>query len=306
MIALVLTTLCPIILLIALGVVIKARAFVADSFWPGAERIGYYILLPSLFFYSLSTANLSQVPINDMAWVLLASTLGSAALLYAFRGRMAEQGAAFTSVFQGGIRFNNFIGVTVAAGLFGSSGVAMAAVANAIIVPTVNILCVLVFARCTPTHQALGSVLRSLFTNPLLVSCLLGVLARISGLTLPAWLSPMLASLGSAALPMGLLCVGAALSLGSLRLHLRPIACASVIKFLVMPTAAYLLCRSAGFGGQAAAVAVIFQALPTASSSYVMARQMGGDALLMANIIAAQTVAAAVILPVAMGLALTL
>lgn len=49
MIALILSTIFPIILLIALGYALKAKGFVADSYWQGAERIGYYVLLPSLF-----------------------------------------------------------------------------------------------------------------------------------------------------------------------------------------------------------------------------------------------------------------
>lgn len=306
MIPLVLSTVCPVILLIALGWLIKIKGFVADSYWQGAERIGYYILLPALFFYSLATADLQQVPITAMASVLLASTLCSAAILYLFRQRISTQGPAFTSVFQGGIRFNNFIGVTVAAGLFGSAGVAMAAVANAVIVPTVNILCVAVFAKCATGDKALNSIVRSILTNPLLLSCLLGVLFRLSGLPLPGYLSPVIESLGHAALPLGLMCVGAALNLHSLRPHIRPIAWSSLFKFLVMPATVYAACRASGFGGEAAAVAVIFQALPTASSSYIMARQMGGDAVLMANIITVQTVSAALILPVVMVFALAL
>ncbi|MNP27742.1 hypothetical protein D3C76_1206690 [compost metagenome] len=51
-------------------------------------------------------------------------------------------------------------------------------------------------------------------------------------------------------------------------------------------------------------MAILFQALPTASSSYVMARQMGGNAPLMANIIALQTLLAALTLPVMLSLTL--
>lgn len=175
----------------------------------------------------------------------------------------------------GGVRFNNFIGVTVAAGLFGGTGVAMAAVANAVIVPTVNILCVLVFAKHADSNSSIKSIAKSIATNPLLVSCLLGTATYISGLSLPDYLAPMIKSLGQAASPLGLLCVGAALSVRSIKLQIRLIVFSSVFKFFVMPLATYGACRALGFGGQAALVAVIFQSLPTASSSYVMARQLG-------------------------------
>lgn len=49
-------------------------------------------------------------------------------------------------MFQGGVRFNNFRGATMAVGLSGAPGVALAAAANAAVIPTVNVLCVIVFA----------------------------------------------------------------------------------------------------------------------------------------------------------------
>jgi spore germination cell wall hydrolase CwlJ-like protein len=110
---------------------------------------------------------------------------------------------------------------------------------------------------------------------------------------LPAGLEPTVKALGQAALPLGLLCVGAALGGASLGQQVKPLLAASLFKFLVMPLTTWGLCRLLGLSGQAAVVAVLFQALPTASSSYVMARQMGGNAPLMATIIALQTVAAA-------------
>jgi predicted permease len=304
MIALVLSTIFPIILLIALGYALKAKGFVPDSYWQGAERIGYYILLPSLFFYSLATADLKDVPVQEMVWVLLLSTGISALLLYVFRNRVAKDGPAFTSVFQGGVRFNNFIGVTVAAGLFGSTGVAMAAVANAVIVPTVNTLCVLVFAKHADSNSSIKFVAKSIATNPLLVSCLLGIAAHISGLSVPDYLAPMIKSLGQTASPLGLLCVGGALSVRSIKPQIRPIVFSSVFKFFVMPLATYGACRALGFGGHAALVAVLFQSLPTASSSYVMARQQGGDASLMSNIVAIQTLLSAFTLPVVIAVGL--
>jgi hypothetical protein len=70
-----------------------------------------------------------------------------------------------------------------------------------------------------------------------------------------------------------------------------------------MPGFAALACWGLGLGGQAAATALLFQALPTASSSYIMARQLGGDAPLMAGITAAQTLMAALAIPLVMSLA---
>lgn len=295
-----LMALLPIALLIALGAWLKHRAFVAASFWPQAERLGYYVLLPSLFLHGLATAKLDGVPLQGMISALVFSTVAVALLVVVARTWVKGDDAAFTSVFQGGVRFNNYVGVSAAAGLFGAQGIALAAVANAAIVPTVNILCVLVFAWYGAAgRMPLGKVLRQLALNPLVLACFAGIALQALGTGLPPGIEPVLKALGQASLPLGLLCVGAALELGSVRQWLRPVGYASVVKFLIMPLVTLSACHLFGLGGEAAIAALLFQALPTASSSYIMARQLGGDAPLMAGIIACQTVLAAVALPVA-------
>lgn len=143
----VLLALAPVALLVGLGHLIRRTAFVADTFWSQAERLCYYILLPALFAHSLATAHVQSLPVAALAGALIGSTAMVALIVVAARPLLKVDGAAFTSVFQGAIRFNNYVGVSLAAGLFGAKGIALAAVCNAAIVPTVNLMCVLVFAR---------------------------------------------------------------------------------------------------------------------------------------------------------------
>jgi predicted permease len=295
-----LLALFPIALLIALGAWLRQSNFLADSFWPQAERLGYYVLLPSLFVHGLATAQLGDVPVGGMILALVLSTVTVAVLLVGSRGLFTGNDAAFTSVFQGGVRFNNYVGVSAAAGLFGASGITLAAVANAAIVPTVNILCVLVFARFGPGGRLpVKLIARQLATNPLILACLAGILLQGTGIGIPRGPEAVLKALGQASLPLGLLCVGAALDLKTARSWLKPIGMSSITKFLIMPAVTLIACRLIGLQGNAAIAVLLFQSLPTASSSYIMARQMGGDAPLMAGIIAGQTLLAALALPVA-------
>ncbi|WP_232628133.1 AEC family transporter [Methylobacterium sp. Leaf118] len=293
--------LLPIVLLIALGAVLRRRRFLAEAFWPQAERLAYFVLLPCLFFHGLATARLEALPVADLASTLILATVAIAALVVALRPRMRLDGPAFTSVFQGSVRFNNYVGVTLAAGLYGASGIALAAVCNAAIVPTVNILCVAVFARHGSAQLTGRGIARQLATNPLLISSLAGIASRMLGLGLPPGFEPALRTLGAAALPLGLLCIGAALEFGAARAWLRPIATASVVKFLLMPLATLLVALPMGLTGQALTVALVFQVLPTASTAYILARQLGGDAPLMAGIIAAQTVLALAAIPLVLA-----
>lgn len=297
----VLMALVPVAALIALGLALRRAGFLAHAFWPQAERLAYYVLLPALFVHGLATARLDAVPVASLAAVLVLSTLAVAAVLLAARPWLGLDGAAFTSVFQGGVRFNSFVGVTLAAGLFGARGVALAATCVAVLVPTVNLLCVLVFARHGAARATAPGIARAVGSNPLVLGCLIGGLLQATGTGLPAAVEPVLRALGQASLPLGLLCVGAALDLGPARGWLRPLLAASLAKFALMPLAAALACAGLGLHGPAAAAALLFQALPTASSSYILARQLGGDAPLMAAITAVQTVLAAAAIPLALA-----
>lgn len=300
-----LLALIPIAVLIALGSWLRRSRFIDDAFWPHAEKLGYYVLLPSLFLHGLATAHLDGLPVAAMAATLVCSTLLVAALLVAARRRLPVDDAAFTSVFQGGVRFNNYVGVSAAAGIWGAQGVALAAVGNAAIVPTVNVLCVLVFSRYgSKGRPSLPAVLRQLAANPLVVACVAGILLHTTGIGLPAPVEPVFKALGQASLPLGLLCVGAALDFSAVRSWMRPVGLSSVAKFALMPLATLAACHVFGLHGPAALAALLFQSLPTASSSYIMARQLGGDAPLMAGIIAVQTLVAGVAMPLALlGLA---
>ena len=113
-----------------------------------------------------------------------------------------------------------------------------------------------------------------------------------------------LRSLGAASLPLGLLCVGAALEFAGARRWVRPVAIASVLKFGAMPLATMAVALLVGLSGEALVTALVFQVLPTASSSYILARQLGGDAPLMAGITAVQTVLAVAAIPLVLTLLL--
>lgn len=282
----------------------RRRGFLDAAFWPQAERLSYFVLLPSLFFHGLVTADIGALPVGGLALTLVTAIVIVAALTLALRPAMGLDGPAFTSVFQGSIRFNNYVGVTLAVGLFGESGIALAAICNAVIVPTVNILCVLVFARHGHARLGLRGVVRQVATNPLVLASFAGIAAKSAGFEMPPGIGPALRSLGAASLPLGLLCVGAALEFGGARRWLGPVAIASALKFGAMPVATLAAAMLPGLSGEALVTALVFQTLPTASSSYILARQLGGDAPLMAGITAAQTVLAVVAIPLILFLLL--
>lgn len=213
-------------------------------------------------------------------------------------------GAVYTSVVQGGLRFNTYIGLALVAPLYGPAGLEVAALVVGLMVATINVLCVSAFALCLHdgSPKALA-VVRQLVRNPLLIAAALGLTMQAAGLGLPVGIGGLADALGAAALPLGVMAVGAALA----RLetaHLPPVApftASSLIKFVLLPGVSLILSLALGLDELTTAVIVLLQAMPTAPSAYVLARQLGGDHGLMASLIASQTVAACVLVPAALA-----
>ncbi|WP_144184412.1 AEC family transporter [Elioraea rosea] len=300
--AIVLAAILPVAALIGLGALLRRVPGLGDAFWAGAERLCYLVLLPALLAVGLATADLSAVPVAAMAGAIVLSLVVVGAGLVAAKPAMRVDGPTFTSVFQGGVRFNNYIALAVAAGLHGAPGVTLAAVATAAIVPTVNVMSVLVFARFGTARPTVLGTAKALATNPLILACAIGGAIQLIGVPLPGFVVSAGRSLGQASLPIGLLCVGAAFQPAALWAKPRAAAISSVAKFVILPLAVWLACRGFGVGGAAAEIALLFASMPTASSSYILARQLGGDAPLMAGITTAQTIVSAATIPIALAL----
>lgn len=287
----------PAFALLALGALLKRRLLRDDTVWAGMERLIYWVLLPSLIVAALSPLKLAELPLGRIA-VAIWGALGLGAVISVAVARaMGLAHAPMTSVLQGGIRFNNLMGFAIVGALFGAPGTGFGAVSTGIIVPFVQTVTTLAFAfdgkRGPPRPLA---ILRQVVFNPLLLAVGAGfAIAALGGL--PPGLAPTVQTLGRASVALGLLCVGAALSLDSFSDRLGVQAVTGVLKLIVMPAATYALCGLLGVPPLATAVAVIFMALPTAATSYVMARALGGDAPLMAAITTTEHIASIVTLP---------
>ncbi len=101
-----------------------------------------------------------------------------------------------------------------------------------------------------------------------------------------------------AALPFGLLAVGAALKPEGIKGHFGPVIFSSIAQFGIKPLVTVVLIDYMGLTGAAASVLVIAFMTPTAPSAYILARQLGGDTETMASIITFQTLLAFLIMPI--------
>ncbi|MCP3389190.1 AEC family transporter [Bradyrhizobium sp. CCGB12] len=303
----VIAALLPVFILIVLGIVLKRSLMRLDTQWHGLERLTYFVLFPMLLIQTLVKADLSEVPVAGVGGALLLSALAMSLLCLALRpalARLGIDGPAFTSIFQGATRWQTFVGLSVAANMFGNVGLALASVAMVAIIPLVNVLSVVVLAHyAAPEKQSVRTIVMTVIRNPLIWACVIGLAVNLLHLPLPKIWHDVADALSRSSLAIGLLVTGAGLHLNGL---LRPslgAAIGVVFKLVLMPALAMGLGVWFGLSGNSLAIVAICSAVPTSSSAYVMARQMGGDAPLLAQIITLQTIFAAVTMPVAIALA---
>lgn len=293
----------PLFLLIIIGAVLRRLRFPDLQFWHSAERFIYFLLFPAMLISTLATADFGQVAFGRMISLLAGLLVLLAIGLWLLRNRLGLDMPSFSSVFQGALRFNTYVGLAGAAALYGEAGITAAAVAIAIMVPLVNVLCVLMFVGGVGNGQSgFWGTMQALAKNPLLLGCLIGIALNVSGIGLPGWSKDTLALAGQAALPLGLITVGVALQLEALRGTKAAFWLACLIKFGVLPLLALITGWLLGLKDVELGVVVLFTALPTATSAYILARQMGGNAPLMAAMITGQTLLAMVVLPLWMSL----
>ena len=279
--------LLPDFALIVLGCLICRHTPLNRAVWEGTERLVYFVLFPCLLFHSIVRNPLDPGSALPLAGSSVAVSLIGVALAYALRAVPGVDARLHATGAQVAFRFNSYVALALAERLAGLPGVAWMAVVVSVAVPLCNIAAVYPLAR----HGGHG-YLRELLRNPLIVATCSGLVCNLLGVTLPPLAETTLTRIGGAALPLGLMAVGAGLQLGALREGPRLAAALMTIRHLVLPVAGIALVIALKLPPGQQAVIVAFAAMPTASSCYVLAVRMGGHGGYAAGLVTLSTLLA--------------
>jgi predicted permease len=86
------------------------------------NRFGYFVLYPSFLFTLISTANFAGADAGPFLLAVLGGFLTLVAVALSLRPFFRGNDPAYTSVFQGSVRWNGFALLAAAAGLYGEHG----------------------------------------------------------------------------------------------------------------------------------------------------------------------------------------
>lgn len=313
----------PIILLVALGYVLKEKGFFTKEFLKIANKTVFRVLLPVLLFTNLAEMDsFVELRLDAVLYVLAVIALLFALGLLLARGTSdrRQKGVLLQCVFR-----SNFalIGVPLAQLMAGDKGVRAAALLSAFTIPVFNILAVVALsAYITPASPAnsvsaqsrIRKILRDILRNPLILGVLAGILfvcvkpffsllpygvtTFMKKLTFP---ETALGYLAKASTPVSLLVLGGQFEINRIKGLQKQIALGVMGRLLFAPLLGLggaVLLQQLGLihfdNGIYASLVALF-GTPVAVASAIMAEEMDNDGQLAGQLVVWTTLLSAIV-----------
>lgn len=293
----ILEALTPIFAIILLGFLCSRTPISSQEVWRGLERLTYYLFFPALLVSRLSQTNFEVNELLEIGYVLGFALFVFTILFTGLRKFIARDLSSLSSVYQGSIRFNTYIGLACVEALYGDTGLTLAALCLVVYIPLVNVLSVISISASSGGSNRWVIVTGSVLTNPLVLACLVGMGLSFYNVTVPDLGWEIIEVLSRPALPLGLLAVGAGIHSVAIGDQTWQLVVALFCKLLAFPALVVVATLLFKMAPGLSAVLLLLTCLPAPPSAYILARQLGGNVSLMANIITLQTIFALFTIP---------
>ncbi len=285
----------PIIMLIALGYVLKRIGMLTAPFLDVGNKLTFRVLIPTMLF--LNVYNISSFSEINFWFVLygvaavIVIFLAGIPIFCAFTKDPAKRGAMIQAVFRSNYAI---IGIPLATSLFGDKGAAAAGVMSAFCVPLFNILAVITLTifngGSTKSRVSVKKILLGIVKNPLIIGTVAGLavlgireLFVMSGIEFRLrdieFLYTSLNNVKNICTPFALIILGGKFEFSAVGRLKKEIIFGTFMRTVLVPVAglmgAYFLVP--GIAGEHFATYVGVFATPVAVSSAIMAKEMNAD-----------------------------
>ena len=299
----------PIILMVAIGYILKRMGFMSPDFAKMANKLVFRIFLPVMLF--MNVYGIKDMGSYDFGFAIYAVVTVLVLFLVGIPTVMLitsppeRRGALIQGIFRSNYAL---IGIPLATALSPDDGAAVATLLSAVVVPVFNILAVIALSIfCGDGKASLKKVLLGIIKNPLIISIFAGLCAlavraifvelgisfRLQSVA-PVWKT--LEYLKNLATPLALLVLGAQFEFSAIPHLRREIIAGTVIRSLAVPLiglgVAYLAFSNSFGKAEFASLVAVF-ATPVAVSSVPMAQEMGADVPLAGQLVVFTTISSA-------------
>ncbi len=304
--------LLPVFALVALGWWTFRAKLVTDQGVDDLNRLVFYVILPAQLFVMVSHANLVHDFDTKTLIAALAGFFGgwlgswwlAGSLPPVLRGTIVSGVARPNAAFIG-LPVMELVALTMpkenAAIMMASFGVLLGIMISIFNAGTVVALRL---AHHGLNRAGLLQIGYHMLVNPLIIACVLGMIASITKFYLPPntitglplevlhVCDVSIKLLATAAIPASLLLTGMQLDLGLVRQHPGLLSLGTFGKLFAVPAITFVVGWSLDVNPYALTGAVILNACPVAVATVPMARMLGGDAVMMAALVVVSTVGA--------------
>jgi malonate transporter and related proteins len=250
------------------------------------SNAAFYVFIPALLFRTTARLDFATMPWRTIA-AFFVPVIGVMLAVYAWQRLRGPEKPAVPTARAISVAFGNTVqlGIPLSAALFGEAGLAihipLISIHALLILSLLTVLVELDLARAAGRDGAPASLGRTLATtarntliHPVVLPVLAGLVWNLLRLPLPAVVDELLATLGTAVVPLCLILIGVSLSQYGVKGHVRGAIAATLGKLVLLP-AAVLVVAHWGFGlsGVPLAVLVMAAALPVGSNALLFAQR---------------------------------
>ena len=268
----------PVFICLAVGYIAKMRRVIPEGTYPYINRFSFTVLLSVQMFHNVYSAEFNRA----FSPRLIAYLLGATLFIYITAGLIFRhavkdprtRGAYWQDAYRTKVAI---VGIALMEVLSDANGVALMTIAVSILVPLYNVLAVIALELCSGRKVSIGTALRNVLKNPLIIGAVSGILVRFIGLRLPSAVESAVASLGKAGMTMALLTLGASFDFSEVGKNLRRLLFGNIMRLIIVPLITVGCAVFFGFRGDELAVILLCGATPVATTAFSMAQVYNSD-----------------------------
>jgi len=278
----VLSSLLPVVLLVAIGFITGRAGWIRAEAIKDLSNLVFMVLTPALLFRTMSTVHVEQLNFKPVLMYFVAAMLLFGFVLIWQGGTRRAAVLALAATFSNTV----MIGIPLVGLAYGQAGLVtlftLISVHALMLLTFATVVLELAVAREKVAagggggqHMlltVLGAV-RSGIIHPVPLPIIVGLLFAQTGLVMPEVVDRPLQLLGNAFGPVALVLVGVTLTAVRIGDHLKAALGLSLIKNLAFPALVALLCWGLGLSGLQLTVMIVTAALPIGANVFMFSQR---------------------------------
>ena len=282
----------PFILLALLGIFMKRRGMINDSFVAQGNKVIFYFAIPVTIFNHIHVADLSNV--FDLRFLVFNSIwiVGFFLVIWWLANMFMRDKNSVSSFVNSAYRSSLSVVAPPLLVLMFYAADDVNVLPKGIL--TVSVLLILSYATASvlfAVHDSKAkknqvlNVLLSIAKNPIVIGVVVGLIFNVFGWTLPTFAATTVSSLAGLVMPLAMICVGGNLAFRGFDVKFKYVLISGIVKLFVMPISAVIVAYLFGFRDSDLTIIMILNALPMAVGAYVMQAELGGDSYIGASVL---------------------